>query len=170
MTSVIDGAKFFLDLAKAVVGWSAEHKKLGKEDAKDIAAYISEIADCLTEYGDLLSQSQKKARAKLIERRYYLDSTLSNLASTLTESKLGHRKMRAQVLAGVLKNPIDKLASIKVHDGALIPATKALCSGGRVDEVPPLSSANRKKVVELIHRAAGEFRAAASAIRVHGGA
>ena len=149
MVTPIDGAKFFLDLAKAIVGWSSAQKKLEQEDAARIAEYIGNIATELSEYANILQSNPDDARQQAIERRYYLEMSLNNMAYV----------MKDHVNEKLLKNLLDRLSDIKVSDGELVPEVSEL-----VDTTYEISSERKTILIENIFRASGEFRAASKII------
>ena len=149
MVTPIDGAKFFLDLAKAIVGWSSAQKKIEQEDAARIAEYIGNIATELSEYANILQLNQDDARQQAIERRYYLEMSLNNMAYV----------MKDHVNEKLLKNLLDRLSDIKVSDGELVPEVSEL-----VDTAYEISSERKTILIENIFRASGEFRAASKII------
>ena len=149
MVTPIDGAKFFLDLAKAIAGWSSGQKQLKQEDAARIAKYIGDIANELSEYASFLQSKQDDARQQAIERRYFLEMSLNNMAYILKD----------HVNERLLKSLLDRLSDIKVTDGELVPEVSAL-----VNATYGISPERKNILIEEIFRASGEFRAVANII------
>lgn len=147
----IAAASFFLDLAKSISDWYSGSRKENSEYSDKIANYLEKISESLTDYAESLSRNEDLGRGDSIKNRYYLEMNLSNLAWIIDEDGLEHPATSA----------VNRLKEIKVTDGMLVPEVSEMLEGGQ--EMP---ETKKKKLIEEMYRAAGEFKAASDIVRI----